>query len=451
MSARTAFGVGLAVASLAVIVAWSPPAHPEETLGIRSERLERALRSVAVEDQGARAMVWIDAAGVRTAAADADRRRAVGSLGLLDGAIVTVKDNIEVAGAPTAAGARSLAALGPAVGDAPVIGHLRAAGALLLGSTNMDTWARGVRGLSETRGQTANPRLPGRNAGGSSAGAAVSVAAGWADLAIGTDTCGSIRYPAASTGLFGMRPSRGVLSRAGVVPLSPTQDTVGVIARDPVLIGAAIASMAQPDPRDPLAGSTVLAPPSPGSDVRIGVVRSLGPWRRGADGSTVLDALRAQGWRLVDVVLPALPAASVIDDEAIPSRARYLAHRSASASGPAAPAGSADPWLEPLSVADPRGYRARLAARSVVSSRLTALMDRHGLTAIATPTNRADPAPLGSKQASGNCHLAATSGLPSIAVPGPTTADGRPTVGADLLGRAGDDLELVELARRLAT
>ncbi len=383
----------------------------------------------------------------RRAVAD-DAARAVATLGPLDGMVITVKDNIEVAGVATSAGARSLRARGPVRADATVVERLRSAGAIVVATTNLDTWARGVRGLSEVRGQTENPARPGRNAGGSSAGAAASVAAGWVPLAVGTDTCGSIRYPAAATGLVGLRPSEGVLSRAGVVPLSPTQDTVGILASDPVLVAAAIAVLVGPDTRDPAAGTTVLLDGALPSTVRVGVVSSRGRWRAGADGSTVLDRLTRAGVELVPVELPGLPSASVIEDESLPSRALYLDARASAElrTGP-------EPWLDPARlaprVADRAGWRSRLAARSTVRARLTALMDRHDMVALATPTSTADPAVLGARQASGNCHLASTSGLPAIAVPGPRDATGAAVVGADLLGRTGSDLQLVELARRV--
>lgn len=455
------------MATVAVLVAAAslagaaPPARGALAEGLlvegptRVERVERSLARIASADGRWRATVTVLAAEARATAANDDAVRPIGALGPIDGLVVTVKDNIEVTGAATSAGSASLRALGPVRSDATVVERLRGAGAIVVATTNMDTWARGVRGVSEVRGQTENPRRPGRNAGGSSAGAAASVAAAYADVAIGTDTCGSIRYPAASTGLFGLRPSQATLSRAGVVPLSPTQDTVGVIAADPALIAIVLRVMAGPDERDPAAASIRLRDPSTsGRDaeppvaapVRIGVVSTLGPWRRGADGSSVLDAFRRAGFELIDIGLPALPLASVIDDEAGPSRARYLSWRRAGGRVAAPGRDSPDPWLGRLEVANPSGHRARLAARAVARDRLSDLMDRLGLTAIAMPTNRADPVALGRRQPSGNCHLASTTGMPAIAVPGPLDATGVEVVGADLLGRVGDDLVLVDLA-----
>lgn len=407
-----------------------------------------ALDRIATEDSRLRATVTVLSADARRRAAEADRAGPVGERGPLDGLPVTVKDNIEVAGVATSAGAVALQRLGPVTRDAPVVARLRAAGAIVVATTNLDTWARGVRGRSEVRGQTVNPVRPGRNAGGSSAGAAASVAAGWVPLALGTDTCGSIRYPAAATGLVGLRPGSGVLSRAGVVPLSPTQDTVGVIAADPSLIAAALTAMAGPDARDPAAGSTALAPDGPGPAPRIGVVLSMGRWRVGADGTTVLDRLRAAGAVLVPVRLPVVPGASVIEDESLASRSLYLAARRAGDAGT-----GPDPWLDPLrlaaGVADQRGWRRRVAARAQVRDRLVDVLDASDLLALATPTSTADPAPLGARQASGNCHLSATSGLPAVAVPGPLDRSGVAVVGADLLGRPGSELALLGMAGRV--
>jgi aspartyl-tRNA(Asn)/glutamyl-tRNA(Gln) amidotransferase subunit A len=151
------------------------------------------------------------------------------------GRLVAVKDNIDVAGLPT----RNGLADGPvAAEDAPLVARLRAAGWGIAGKTRMDEAAFGATGLNPHHGRTENPAHPGHSPGGSSAGSAAAVAAGLADAALGTDTMGSVRIPAAYCGVIGLKPGRGVLPMAGVAPLSPTLDHAGLFARDAATLAA---------------------------------------------------------------------------------------------------------------------------------------------------------------------------------------------------------------------
>lgn len=145
----------------------------------------------------------------------------------------TVKDNFDLAGYPTTAGSKVLADAPAAKTDAAVVSRLRRVGCVILGRTNMTEFAFSGLGLNPHYGTPINPAFPGeaRIPGGSSSGAAVSVALGIAPIAIGTDTGGSIRIPAALCGLSGFKPTASAVSREGVLPLSTTLDTVGVIAR----------------------------------------------------------------------------------------------------------------------------------------------------------------------------------------------------------------------------
>lgn len=163
----------------------------------------------------------------------ADARRAARSRAPFLGMPVTVKDNFDLMGHATTAGSRLLADSPKARTDAAVVERLRRAGFVLLGRTNMTEFAFSGLGLNPHFGTPANPAFPGerRIPGGSSSGAAVSVALGIAPVAIGTDTGGSIRIPAALCGLTGFKPTADAVSREGVLPLSTTLDSVGVIAR----------------------------------------------------------------------------------------------------------------------------------------------------------------------------------------------------------------------------
>ncbi len=147
----------------------------------------------------------------------------------LGGVPVAVKDNIEVMGLPTSVGSVGLAR-GAAVRSATMIERLHAAGAVLIGKTNLDEAALGASGRNDRFGACLNPRYPSMLPGGSSAGSAAAVAAGHALLGIGTDTLGSIRIPAALCGLAGFKPTHATWSTAGVVPLYAPFDTLGLLA-----------------------------------------------------------------------------------------------------------------------------------------------------------------------------------------------------------------------------
>src|SRR6202521_4300166 len=147
------------------------------------------------------------------------------------GTVVAVKDLVDVAGMVTTAGGVILPNE-PAERDAPVVAAIRARGCVIVGKTNLHEFAFGVTSVNPHYGAVLNPHDPSRVAGGSSGGSAVAVAAGMCDWAIGTDTGGSIRVPAALCGGVGIKPTLGALSTKGVLPLARSLDTVGPIAAD---------------------------------------------------------------------------------------------------------------------------------------------------------------------------------------------------------------------------
>jgi aspartyl-tRNA(Asn)/glutamyl-tRNA(Gln) amidotransferase subunit A len=169
----------------------------------------------------------------RDAGDAADALRRSGAASPLVGTLVTIKDNFDVVDHATTAGSTLLADAPPAQRDAVAVERLRRAGCIILGRTNMTEFAFSGLGLNPHYGTPANPAFAHeyRTPGGSSSGAAVSVALGIVPIALGTDTGGSIRIPAAFCGLVGFKPSAAAISREGVLPLSTTLDTVGVIAR----------------------------------------------------------------------------------------------------------------------------------------------------------------------------------------------------------------------------
>ncbi len=188
------------------------------------ERLEEALaRIFDANGEGARACLTVYGQTARNAADAADARAQAGiALGPLDGAIVSVKDLFDVAGEPTRAGSTVLADAPPAAADAPVVRRLRAAGAVVIAKTNMSEFAFTGLGINPHYGTPGNPADRARIPGGSSSGAAVAAADGMCEIAIGSDTGGSVRVPAALCGIVGFKPSKQRIPTEGAFPLSYT-------------------------------------------------------------------------------------------------------------------------------------------------------------------------------------------------------------------------------------
>lgn len=176
-----------------------------------------------------------------------DTRLAAGEFLPLAGRLLAVKGNIDVAGLPTTAGCPSYA-YEPAA-NAPVVARLSAAGALVIGTTNLDQFATGLVGTRSPYGAVRGAHDPDRVSGGSSSGSAVAVALGIADLALGTDTAGSGRVPAAFNGIVGLKPTRGLVPADGVVPACASLDCVTVFARTLPEAEAALSLMCSPAAR----------------------------------------------------------------------------------------------------------------------------------------------------------------------------------------------------------
>jgi aspartyl-tRNA(Asn)/glutamyl-tRNA(Gln) amidotransferase subunit A len=222
------------------------------------DRLEQALARIADPNgEGARACLTVYPDTARAAADGSDARAARGrSLGPLDGVIVSIKDLFDVAGEPTRAGSKILAQeAAPAAADAVIVQRLRQAGAVIVAKTNMTEFAFSGIGANPHFGTPGNPRDRARVPGGSSAGAPVAVADGMCDIAIGTDTGGSVRIPAALCGLVGFKPSRQRVPTEGAFPLSKTLDSVGPIGRNVADCAKADAIMAGEEfaPLEPIA------------------------------------------------------------------------------------------------------------------------------------------------------------------------------------------------------
>lgn len=411
--------------------------------------------------------VWIslrDTESLQVEAARIDARRADGADLPLAGLLFAVKDNIDVAGMPTTAGSASYAYTPEH--DALAVSRVREAGAIVVGKTNLDQFATGLVGTRSPFGAVRNSWDPERISGGSSSGSAVAVALGLVDFALGTDTAGSGRVPAALNGIIGIKPTVGLVPTRGVVPACRSLDCVTVFARDLDLAGTVLDRMSGPDPDDPLARAV---PPRTGtSRIGTGAVPRLGvPAAEHLDGlapgwreafAVAVTAWAARGAEIVEVdIAPLLEAATLLYEGAFVAE-RYTAvgdfidaHRDLIGD-------DLDPTVAGIILAGANPPAWRLFADQ---ERRDALWRAghaalHGVDALLTPTTTWHPThaevaadPLGANARMGRytnfCNLldCAAVALPAGAV------DGRP-FGIMLTAPAGSDALLASLARRFA-
>jgi Asp-tRNA(Asn)/Glu-tRNA(Gln) amidotransferase A subunit family amidase len=358
---------------------------------------------------------------------------------------------------------------------------LREAGAVILGKTTMHELAAGITTVGSSFGQARNPYDLDRTPGGSSGGTGAAVAANFAAAGMGSDTCGSIRIPAANNNLVGLRGTQGLSSRSGIVPLSSSQDIGGPIARSVRDLAIILDATVGPDPTDPI---TVTRPSPDDEDdeapstpalrrrlnagalkgARIGVVRSLfGSAPEDQEVTTIinrtLEALRKAGADVTDVAIPGLD--DLLRDSSLINADFKFDLMEYFAKSPDAPVKSLGEILD-------RGlYHSELEAsfrlRNAPETRETdatrrarikqaalrevtrALLDEQRLDALLYPTLRRRPARIGDAQAGTNCQLSAHTGLPAISVPAGLTNDGVP-IGMELLGQPWSEQTLLSLA-----
>ena len=421
------------------------------------------------------------------AARDAERKAGV-RRGALHGIPILIKDNVDTADKlKTSAGSFALTTSVP-LRDAPLVAQLRMAGAVLIGKTNLSEWAnfrstRATSGWSARGGLTKNPHVLNRNTSGSSSGTAAGVAAGFAPLGIGTETDGSIISPSAVCGIVGIKPTLGLISRSGIVPIAVSQDTAGPMARTvsdaAILLGALTASDAG-DGATNSAGRRVERDYSKFLDrtalakARIGVPRDLAGFHPEVDraldeaiaalkaaGAVVLDGLKLGPTERMDEA-----EQQVLLYEFKAGVEAYLAGR-----GPASPLKTlADllvfnegerarempffgqelfeqAWQKgPLSEPAYRAARARCVQLSRAEG-LDRLFGKHALDAVICPSN--PPAWLtdltsGDHVIGGNTSFAAVSGYPSITVPMGMTHE--LPLGLSFVGRPWGEGRLISLA-----
>jgi amidase len=417
------------------------------------------------------AVLWIDPEA-RARAASLDRERTErGPRGPLHGIPVILKDNFDTSDLPTSGGSVALAGHRPRE-DAFQVRRLREAGAVILAKTNLHELAAGITTVSSLGGQTRNPYDPARNPGGSSGGTGAAVAASFGAVGWGTDTCGSIRLPAAVHSLFGLRPTKGLSSIDGVIPLSTTQDVAGPLARTAIDLALALDATVGPDPADPATRVLEGRPLPRFADAldadalrgaRIGVLRQHfgeGPQERevGRMMDDALAAMERRGAVLVEIEIAGLDSllagSGVIDYEFKWDLMDYLART------PGAPVDSLGEILarglhhreleERFRVRNQRGtregpeYHAALARQEEVRRVVLAALDAERLDALAYPTSRREVARIGEPALGLNCQLSAVTGMPALSVPAGFTERGLP-VGLELLGRPLADARLVAL------
>lgn len=400
-----------------------------------------------------------------------DRERAIrGPRGPLHGIPVILKDNYDLAGMPTTAGSLGLASLMPP-DDAAQVRKLREAGAVFIGKANLHELASGISTIASLGGQTLNPYDLTRNPGGSSGGTGAAIAASFATLGWGTDTCGSIRIPASHNNLVGLRPTKGLSSIDGIFPLAHSQDVGGPLARSVRDLAVGLDATVGPDPADPatqalegrtLPGFVDALDPAALRGARIGIPRALFGGTGETDGAPLVRAALAKmvelGADTLTVVIP--------DLDSLIARSGRIAHEMRGdiiaylAGVPDAPADSMGLLLAEGVVHDvltPRlrsrndtpfdsaAYGAALEAGRQLRAAVTAALDSGRLDALVYPTMNVAPTINPDPQRGSTCQLSAHSGLPAITVPAGFTPLGLP-MGMELLGRAFDDARLVALA-----
>jgi Asp-tRNA(Asn)/Glu-tRNA(Gln) amidotransferase A subunit family amidase len=408
-------------------------------------------------------------------ARDAERR-AGARRGPLHGIPIIVKDNYDTTDLQTAAGSRSLAGWVPP-DDAFLVTKLREAGAIIIAKSNMHEFAYGITTLGSLFGQTRNPYSLDRNPGGSSGGTGAAIAANFAAAGMGSDTCGSIRIPAAHNSLVGIRGTQGLASRNGIIPLSSTQDIGGPIGRTVTDAAIVLDAIVGYDPTDPQTAASVGNIPKSYTDflqlsglrgARIGLLAALlGTDPADAEVASVLrgavDEMKGQGVEIVDVAIPGL--GDLLTDRAngfLVLRQDFKFDLNAYlAARPSAPvrtleevlaSGKFHPAVETnlrnsqaVEARDTQEYFAHIVKRNILREAILKAMAENRIEALAYPTIRRKASVIGEMQMGSNCHLSANSGLPAIVVPGGFTPDGLP-VGVELLGRAWSEPQLIKFA-----
>ncbi len=431
---------------------------------------ESLARIQAFDDQGpaVNAIIHLNPEAREQAQALDEERRQTGPRGPLHGIPVILKDNYATQDMPTSGGSQALADFIPDA-NATQVQRLLDAGAVILGKANLHEFAYGITTISSLGGQTRNPYDLTRIPGGSSGGSAAAVAAGFATIGMGSDTCGSIRIPAAFNNLVGLRPTKGLSSIYGVMPLSSTQDVAGPLARSITDLAVVLDIVVGYDPRDPATASMQerelpqfreqLGKASL-QGVRIGRLLDYYDTAQPPVQELLDAALRQmteQGAVVVDIRIPGfsdlISRSGVIGQEFESDLNAWLAEFGSTdftsleaivATGLHDAAVDGVLTRSAAATQDPALYRAALLAREELRTAVDAAMQAQNLELLAYPPVGALPVVIGEQQPGNNCSLSANSGLPALSLPMGFTAEGLP-LGIELLSAAFTDARLLAL------
>lgn len=451
---------------------------------LTSEKLtELYLARIAAYDQSGpslNAVIYLNTQALSEARALDAERKVTGPRSPLHGIPVLVKDNFDTYDMPTTGGSPALEGAVPAY-DAFMIKKLRAAGAILIAKTNMDEMARGGNGVSALGGQTLNPHRTDLIPGGSSAGTGAGVAAVYAPVGLGTETGGSVRHPANDNNLVGMVATEGLLSRAGIMPISISQDRGGPMTLTVYDTAVMLTVMAGIDPNDQITRLSIGQTPSAPYESyltagslkgkRLGVLRDLfqsGPEHE--EFHALIEAaiadMKEAGAIIIDPItsgtdlLGMTRTHSLGNDEYMAAFDAYMAAR-----GPGQPVRNlaelvasgrfhprlkerfADSLAKPALEDNPE-YAGRYRNRAALKKLLEDLLARYDLDAFVFPV-RSGPLPAAGTwpmvPGSSGQSVSDYCGLPSITVPAGFTADGTPN-GIEIMGAAFDDVTVLQIA-----
>src|SRR5246500_3495073 len=422
-------------------------------------------------------VIFLNPRALQEAAALDEHLRTTGKfVGPLHGIPVLLKDNVNTNDMPTTGGSLSLAGYTPAT-DAAITQKLRSAGAIILAKVNLHEFAIWGETVSSIQGQTLNPYDLTRTPGGSSGGTGVGVAANFAIAGIGTDTVNSIRSPASANSIVGIRPTLGLVSRAGIIPYSFTQDAAGPLARTVTDAATMLNVLVGYDPNDPATAWSVgnteedytkFLKANGVQGKRIGVLRSFLGIAAINDEvniivSQAVEDLKRSGATVVELNTPDLDSGKLSSEISVhlyefkPAINAYLAAGNTPvksleeiiSSGKFHPnIGDNITKAQGLEMDD--SYRLRLQKRSELQQRVIKIMADERLDAIIFPHQKRLVVPIGETQVERNGALGSVTGFPSIVVPGgfssptPTATLGVP-VGIEFLGRPWSEKLLVEI------
>jgi amidase len=489
----------IAILSALAACGGQPPDVQEATIADLQDRMHRGEldseqlvswyleRIEAIDRNGPRlnAVIEINPDALQIARALDEERRQSGPRGPMHGIPVILKANIDTADRMhTTAGSLALENHNPKT-DAFLVSRLRDAGAVILGKANLSEWAnfrstRSSSGWSSVGGQTRNPYDTARNPCGSSSGSAVTVAANLTAIAIGTETDGSVVCPSGINGIVGIKPTVGLVSRSGIIPIAHSQDTAGPMARTVRDAAILLSAMMGVDASDPASAAMASAPENLAANLaadgltgkRIGVIRSYFGAESNPEIEAILkssiESLRSQGAEIVDSISIDITGMDDAEYEVLlyefkTDLERYLEQSAAPLRTLAQIIAFNDEHEESvmpifgqeiLRVADGKGpltdseyLQALATSRQVARTGIDSVMTEHNLDALIAPTN--GPAWLtdhvnGDSFHVGSSSYAAVSGYPSITVPAGFVS-GLP-IGLTFIGQARTEKQLIEIA-----